>query len=495
MKLALVLIFLIGIYEIRALEDIKQNDIPQFLQLNTEDWEKLLNEHDNVIVLTTPNHPNMMQVFDEVVGTLELLVDPKTNIDPEILALQFFLLNCTNDSDFCAKNRIYPGAITWFYKGAFWSGSAITPQWNSDSLNFWININLSHDLNDISSQFKKYTSCPLDRDFTVVLFDETGDQKNILSLIKLKLAIKSVDSYYFKVTDPNLIRQEAEDRTQPFVKVYQCAIPEDPSFFINLNDSASEISNLITLKSYAKVSRISNPTMKFAFENHNVTLIVGLPEDYETGELFDWLEKLNNTAILWEHSQHLQGFVSAGCSGTVWPTAVAVVDHGTKPLSFNENLSFNLENVQKWIDNINAGNHESFKKSKKIDPVENAGKALKEITFNDFEEKVLQASHPVVVSFVASRQACGGGYCNTAVGILEKVQEYFEYTFPDFPLEFYIFDAEFNYPVRPEFGIPATVIFDKGTEVQYPLPRRQKFYEVKNWINEFFSLQDPHEEL
>jgi len=114
-----------------------------------------------------------------------------------------------------------------------------------------------------------------------------------------------------------------------------------------------------------------------------------------------------------------RGVVSAGASGNVYPTCVAVSFATGQQLAFDESLEFNSANLLKWVDGILTGETKPFKKSEPLPNNNNGGvKVLVAKNFADF----VNSSKPAFVKYYAPW--CG--HCKTLAPIWDELGDAFK---------------------------------------------------------------------
>lgn len=126
---------------------------------------------------------------------------------------------------------------------------------------------------------------------------------------------------------------------------------------------------------------------------------------------YGWL--YSDTAVLG------RGIVSAGASGNVYPTAVAVSFTTGLQIAYDENLPFTPENLGKWVDGVLTGETKPFRKSEPA-PANNDGPVTILVASN-FADYV-NPSKPAFVEYYAPW--CG--HCKSLAPVWDQLGEAFK---------------------------------------------------------------------
>jgi len=141
------------------------------------------------------------------------------------------------------------------------------------------------------------------------------------------------------------------------------------------------------------------------------SLIDTLTETSKERSNYGWL--YSDTAVLG------RGIVSAGASGTVYPTAVAVSFASGIQIAFDETLEFTPENLGKWLDGVLTGETKQFKKSEPLPENNDAG--VKTLVAKNFDDYV-NPSKPAFVEYYAPW--CG--HCKSLAPVWDELGDAFK---------------------------------------------------------------------
>jgi len=191
--------------------------------------------------------------------------------------------------------------------------------------------------------------------------------------------------------------------------------------------------------------------------------VVGLDDtsDAETKEkLLNILGEVaatrSNFGFLYGDSQQFaRGAQSAGASGNVFPTIIAVNPAQRIQLAYDEELPFTVENVGKWVDGLLDGTTTTYKKSEPI-PENNEGPVTTLVAknFDSINGK------PALVKYYAPW--CG--HCKTLAPVYVELAEKLQ----DRDVVIAEIDATANYIEADVSGFPTLIWFDgKGNQEVY----------------------------
>jgi len=192
--------------------------------------------------------------------------------------------------------------------------------------------------------------------------------------------------------------------------------------------------------------------------------------------------KSNSVGFMMGDSNQLQrGVESAGASGKVFPTIIAVNPNTNAQIVWDETLEFTSENVGKWIDGLSDGTTTTFKKSEEIP--EDDGSAVKTLVGKNFN--TIKGKNALVEYY-----APWCGHCKSLAPIYEELAE----NFKGKDVVIAKIDATANYIEENVTGFPTLIWYGAdGSSMTYEGGR--SLNELKDFVTSKLNNPAHHDEL
>jgi len=300
----------------------------------------------------------------------------------------------------------------------------------------------------------------------VVLYGESDGYSSLVSLNR-----QSEDVVYVHVSDSN----EFGDYNNGDIVVYPVHTDRVSTQF----SDASELLNFVNSNAYPSVVDFSPAQFRRLMTKEQV--IIGV-EDFESAEKKEFLrtvlttvaESNNNVGYMMGDSNQLQrGVESAGASGKVFPTIIAVNPNTNSQIVWDESIEFTSENVAKWIDGLSDGTTTTFKKSEPIP--EDDGSAVTTLVGKNFNS--IKGKDALVKYY-----APWCGHCKSLAPIYEELAEHFK----DNAVVIAKIDATANYIEESVSGYPTLIWYGAdGSSMTYEGGR--SLNELKDFVTSKIS--------
>lgn len=304
----------------------------------------------------------------------------------------------------------YP-TLYWFAKEAGSIPSPYSGPREAPGIVNWISKQISNELSVIASQSELSSVLENAPEAVVILYGESDGYSSLVSMNRA-----SQDVAYAHINDVN----EFGDFKNGDIVIYPTHKEPLSTQFSN----NEELQEFVNNNAYAPVSEFTNASFRRASSNQHV--VIGV-DDFQNKEKKDNLqniltqvsEKTEGIAFLFGDSNQLQrGVEGAGASGKVFPTLVAINTVEQSQLVWDEDLEFNVENVEKWANGLKDGSTKPFKKSEAI-PEDDGSSSVKTLVAKNFDS--ISGKNALVEYY-----APWCGHCKSLAPIYEELGDFYK---------------------------------------------------------------------
>jgi len=305
----------------------------------------------------------------------------------------------------------------------------------------WIENQIKENL-DVLATSEALKTAISSNNAAVIVYGESAKAADLLELAK-----NVADIAAFQVTDASLFG----DNKSGDIVVYSSNKAPSTVTGENLED---EIYKVI----YPPVVIFTNEQFQRLMKKGMVILVVGSFEEDGGQSLVNLLtplaEKFPSAGYLVGDSALLaRGVTSIGASGNFFPTAISLNFADDTQAAFNEEIEFNVANLEKFIADSIAGTVVTYQKSEPIP--ENSDKGSVVLVAKNFD-KYVGAGTPAFVKYYAPW--CG--HCKNLEPVWHQLGDLFEQS------QVYIakIDATANYVAAPIQGYPTLIWYNANGE-------------------------------